>query len=186
MEWAKTWVHGGTIPIKPASTYLNDQRDSIYTPDENLIHDSDIDIPSYRKYGIHIEDCKDITITNCIFNGQLIPDVYNASYYKEDGLILSFCNKKSNKICKGLNKKACVKIINIEELKQKLDLQLGCEGEMRACEYTQDHQRNHFLKSTEDAWQDEFRIFWRIPEERNVSIDKGTAKLIKACKHNKV
>ena len=45
-EWAKTWVVGGEIPIKLASSYLSDNREGVMTPDENLIHESEVPIPN--------------------------------------------------------------------------------------------------------------------------------------------
>ena len=57
-------------------------------------------------------------------------------------------------------------------------------GIMKDCAYTDGHQRNHFLKSTKDAWQDEFRIFWNVHKSENISDDRlveilpGTAELI--------
>ena len=96
----------------------------------------------------------------------------------EDGLILSFCNHFKIETANCFQKKACVRIINIEKTRKKIDKQLGCKGIMKNCEYTDDHQRNHFLKSVEDSWQDEFRIFWRTNQEKLVRIPCGTAELI--------
>ena len=177
-EWADTWINGGSIPIKVASSYLSDSRNGIMTPDENLIHKSEVAIPSLRQHGISIEGSKNITITNCHSNGFRIPDIINASYYKEDGLILSFCNHFSKDTALRLNKKVCVKITSMKNLKRIIDKQLGCRGIMEECKYTNDHQRNHFLKFSEDAWQDEFRIFWNTTKEKLVNIPIGTAELV--------
>jgi len=49
---------------------------------------------------------------------------------------------------------------------------------MRDCEYTDSHQRNHFLKSAKDKWQDEFRVFWKGNKMRMVKIPAGTAELV--------
>ena len=121
----------------------------------------------------------DLNITYSGAGGIRYPDIVHAKYYVEDGLILSLCNRKSSDIARKLGKTACVRIESIEVLKRTLDECFGIVGEMAPCNYTSDHQRNHFLKSTEDAWQDEFRIFWPIQEEKTVQIPGGLAKRVK-------
>jgi hypothetical protein len=160
-EWTRAWIDGGEIPINLASAYLSDSRDGIMTPDENLVHESAVPIPSLRQHGFHFANVKNLTFTNNYSNGARLPDLHNANYYSEDGLILSFCNHFHVSTAERLGKRACVKIINIDRTRKKLDKQLGRKGIMKSCEYTESHQRNHFLKSTEDQWQDEYRIFWK-------------------------
>jgi hypothetical protein len=178
IEWSDAWINGGSIPISLASSYLSDDRDGIMTPDENLIHESSIPIPSLKQHGISIENTRNITIKNFTSNGVRLPDVVEANYYTEDGLILSFCNSSNEGVAKRLKKKACVKILNIEKLRQKIDKQLGCKGIMKECEYTSDHNRNHFLKYSDDSWQDEYRMFWRTTREKWVKIPPGMAELV--------
>jgi len=170
VEWANSWVYGGKIPLKLASTYLNDKRDGTLTPDENLIHKSEFPINEYQQYGILIKNSKDITITNSFYNGQKVPNVHNADYYREDGLILSFSNTYNKDIAIKLGKKSCVKINNMKRLKNIIDKQLQSVGQMRKCLYTNDHNRNHFLKSNLDLWQDEFRIFWDITKFKSIDV----------------
>ncbi|MEG4316486.1 hypothetical protein U8L64_15885 [Pseudomonas sp. FIP_A4] len=177
-QWVDTWVNGGSIPIALASSYLSDIRDGIMTPDENLIHESNIPIPSLQQHGIHIENTRNITITGFISNGIRQPDILHANYYKEDGLILSFCNSFNREIAKRMGKEACVRILNIEKLRKSIDKQIGCKGIMKDCEYTSSHNRNHFLKHESDAWQDEYRMFWRTTRERWVVLPEGTAELV--------
>jgi hypothetical protein len=177
VKWADTWINGGEIPIYLASTYLHNQREGTLTPDENLVHESPVNLKSFSPT-MHIEDGKNLNFKNCSFGGQIIPDIVNANYYTEDGLILSFCNRFSKDIAKGLGKKACVKITNLEKLKSEIDKQLGVEGVNKECEYTYDHQRNHFLKSKEDSWQEEYRIFWKYPKGTVVKILVGIAEFV--------
>ena len=177
-DWVEPWVNGGEVPIKLASSYLSDARAGIMTPDENLIHESPVPIPSLKNFGIHIEQVKNFTFTNNTYNGVKLPDIHNGSYYTEDGLILSFCHHFHEETAERLEKRACVKINDISKLRKKLDKQLGCKGLMKKCEYTKDHRRNHFLKSVEDEWQDEFRIFWRVQKEKNLRIPAGTAQVV--------
>lgn len=179
-EWATTWIKGGKIPIALASSYLSDNRSGTFTPDENLIHESPVDLTGLSPFfemdpGVNI---KGLTIQNNSWNGVLQPEVYNANYYHEDGLILSFCNSFSEKIAQRLGKQACVKIRNIKSLKRIIDEQLKVKGIADCCRYTTDHQRNHFLKSVEDAWQDEYRIFWPLTTSRMVGLPKGVAVFV--------
>lgn len=178
-EWSLVWINGGLIPIRPASTYLSNNRGGIMTPDENRIHDSQVDVTKLP--GVRFcegASVKNFTYTGNVVNGVKAPNVVNAQYYIEDGIILSFCNVGGNDIAKRLGKSACVKISNLISLKNLIDEQLGVVGVGGDCKYTNDHNRNHFLKSTEDSWQSEYRIFWPLTETRNVEILKGTATLI--------
>jgi hypothetical protein len=180
VEWSNTWINGGDIPISLASTYLNKDRDGILTPDENLIHKSPVNLKGLGS-SLHIAEganVKGLTITNSSMDGVRIPNIVKADYYVEDGLILSFCNSLSSDVAKKLKKKACVKITNIEKLRKSIDKQLGIKGIMKKCEYTNDHQRNHFLKSVEDSWQDEYRIFWKYPTNKVVKIPSGLAEFV--------
>ena len=178
-EWVNPWIHGGEVPIFPASTYLARTRYGTQTPDENLIHESPVDLKSPLLNFLEFQSVNNLTMIGCSSNDVTIPDFYNANYYMEDGLILSFCNKKSSDICSRLGKKACVKINDIDFLKGVIDSQLGVKGIAKNCGYTQDHQRNHFLKSIEDAWQDEYRIFWLLQEQRSVLLPEGIGRSIK-------
>ena len=177
-EWVDVWVNGGEIPISLASSYLSKNRDGTLTPDENLIHESPVDLKSLSP-GIHIGgNVKDITITNSFINGKRVPDIISGNYFTEDGLIFSFCNVFDKDIAHRLNKEACVRLNNLEKLRRKIDKQLGSKGVMKECEYTNDHQRNHFLKSTKDSWQQEFRIFWKYPKNKIVTIPSGHGELV--------
>ncbi|MDR9768106.1 hypothetical protein RJP56_18760 [Shewanella baltica] len=177
-DWAKSWIEGGEIPINLASSYLSDSREGIMTPDENLIHESAVPIPSLRQHGYHFENVKNLTFTGNYSNGVRLPDLKNANYYTEDGLILSFCNHFDEKTAERFGKSACVRILNIDTTRKAIDKQIGCKGIMKSCEYTVSHQRNHFLKSIEDKWQDEFRIFWKSRKTKWVKAPQGTAELV--------
>ncbi len=75
------------------------------------------------------------------------------------------------------NKKAVVEILDVEGLRNALDRQIGVECVMRHCEYTETENRNTFLKSTKDSWQDEFRLFWKDVEgPMQVLLPPGTAR----------
>jgi hypothetical protein len=178
-EWQASWVHGGVIPINLASTYLRQDRSGIYTPDENLIYRSPVDL---RALGIHVERGATIgsfSFKNCSIGGVPIPDFEDGTFRSEDGLILSFCNSASSDIAKRLGKTCCVKILDINALKDLISNQLGTQGKMGTCEYTHTHERNHFLKSAEDSWQNEFRIFWEGDKNVEVALPAGVAIPVK-------
>lgn len=174
---AHTWVKGGRIPIKPASTYKSLERKGIFTPDENLIHDSSVDLLSLKPL-LRFENVRKLTMTNNRKDGALMPDVHNASIYEEDGLILSFCHKLSDDIARRMKKKSCVKIKDINALKRCIDRAVGVRATAKNCRYTEDHQRNHFLKSKDDSWQSEFRMFWNLRSEVRVTIPPGLAEYV--------
>ncbi|QFT55396.1 hypothetical protein [Microbulbifer sp. THAF38] len=177
-EWASAWVSGGKIPLNPASAYKKMDREGIYTPDENLIYESTHDLESFGHL-IKVDGVRDLKIGKIVENGRTIAENVRASKYHEDGVILSLCNRKSKEIAKKLNKKACVKILDVDVLKKVIDDQLGKVSIAKCCEYTASYNRNHFLKSTEDEWQDEFRLFWDHQERIEVTLPKGIARRIK-------
>jgi hypothetical protein len=174
VAWSDAWINGGEIPISVASTYISDEREGIFTPDENLIHDSTTDLKSLF---VHLEQVKGFTMTGCSFNGRKI-DIVNASYYTEDGLILSFCNEFSPEIAHRMGKKCCVRIFDVDSLIRIIDKQLGRKGQLGDCNYTFSHQRNHFLKSNQDSWQKEHRLFWKGTKSQNVTLPAGMAELV--------
>ncbi|HFL2185762.1 TPA: hypothetical protein ACG3DQ_000740 [Pseudomonas putida] len=174
---AETWVNGGKVPINPASFYRSVEREGIYTPDENLIHKSEYDLTKLQQMaGIVLSNVKDFNMTGCT-GYEPLPDICNADYYEEDGLILSFSSRLSDEIAFKMKKKTCVRIISINSLKNCIDAQLGVVGQAKYCSYTSDHQRNHFLKSELDSWQAEYRLFWPLANKVEVDIPKGTAVL---------
>lgn len=177
VAWSEAWINGGEIPISVASTYLSDEREGIFTPDENLIHDSTTDLKSLSPL-VHLEQVKGFTMIGCTVGGRKIPDIVNASYYTEDGLILSFCNEFSPDIAHRMGKKCCVKIFDIDSLIRIIDKQLSRKGQSGDCNYTFNHQRNHFLKSNKDSWQKEYRLFWEGTKSQNVTLPAGMAELV--------
>lgn len=178
-EWhCEAWVNGGVIPIKLASTYLSNKRSGILTPDETLIHRSEFPVPRMKEFGMHFQNVKGITVKGCTYNGKKIPNITNAQYYNEDGLILSFCNIFSPDIARRLGKVACVEILDINKLQGIINKELGCKAFAGNCKYTKNHERNHFLKSTQDEWQQEYRLFWNITSNKEVSLPQGLARII--------
>jgi hypothetical protein len=182
LEHAKTWVGGGKIPINPASYYKRMERGGVFTPDENLIHQAEMDMMSLGP-GIRLDPdgiYKDISFTDCDFGAGPV-NIKSGNYYPENGLLLSFSTALSQKIMDGFKtKKICVRINDIEKLKKLLDRRLGLHSKSGKCSYTTGHERNHFLKSHHDSWQQEYRLFWTCePEVRWVRLPASMAEVVK-------
>ena len=179
-QWVTPWVHGGEIPINLASSYRSAVRSGTKTPDENLTNDTNIDIQELRPLINVGKDggFRNATIQDCAVTGRRLPEVHDGNYFHEDGLILSFSLRKSRKLAMRMDKEACVKIQNVDYLKQCIDEQLKLKGIMQKCEYTDGPNRNHFLKSHADSWQKEFRIFWLGSSGKPVILPSGIAELV--------
>jgi hypothetical protein len=177
-EWAATWIQGGKIPIHPSSTYRSQERRGKFTPDENLIRQYSHDIRGLEPY-ISIQGAhKNIRIGKLTINGRELASNFLSSRYEEDGAVLCFSNTFSAEVGRRLGKTAAIRIMDMIALKSIIDSQVGTIGEMGPCEYTTSEQRNHFLKSIEDSWQDEFRIFWPIQQRVDAIIPPGLAEYI--------
>jgi hypothetical protein len=176
---ADAWIRGGRIPISLASTYKSEVRDGILTPDENLIYDSPLDFKEEYSPYIKIDGSViGLTIMNLQINGVKFPGVVNVSRYVEDGIILSFCKKFDVEIGRRFKGKVvCVRIFDIHNLFKVIDSQLSVSGRLRDCVYTDTHQRNHFLKSRDDSWQEETRMFWGVTENALVELPPGLAEI---------
>lgn len=180
VEWTDAWVNGGVVPISLASKYKRLDRDGIYTPDENLIHDSAIDLLTLSPFISFGENpsVRNLTFTGNTCNGMPLPNVRNASLYSEDGLIQSFCNVFDLHVADRFEKNACVRIFDIDRLRKLLDKRLGRKSQYGDCRYTRDHQRGHFLKSEKDSWQSEYRFFWPERDEASVTLPAGIAEVV--------
>ncbi|MCE6977280.1 hypothetical protein EI534_07670 [Pseudomonas frederiksbergensis] len=176
---ADTWVGGGSIPIKPASTYRTVERSGVFTPDENLIHKSEVDLRSLEPHFCFGPGIQGVSIIGFNAGGVLIPDIHEADLYEEDGGILSFSWRLTASLARKMKKTACVKILDMPALKAAIDGQLGVASRSGYCEYTEGHERNHYLKSELDRWQAEYRLFWPITEQVEVVLPPGLAEHIR-------
>jgi len=176
--WVNAWIEGGPVPFKVASEYLRDDRDAIYTPDENLIDSSTHDVKTFFPY-ISVDENADMKDCTFSINHEGIQLVSGAVINRvhEDGLVVCMSNSASRDVCRRFKKVACVKIKNVKRLRRVIDKHLGVTGEMGKCRYTKTHHRDHFLKYYEDSWQDEFRMFWKNMPATEVMLPKGMATL---------
>lgn len=174
-SWSDAWLYGGKVPLYQSSKYLSEERHATFTPDENLIDKSTHDIEEFQGFINISGDCTLFIDEHTTFDEKSYAGGVHIDRRYEDGLVLCMANRRSNYIAKKLGKMACVKIIDLEKLKSVLDQQIGMIGEMGYCTYVANHERGHFLKSSKDAWQDEFRIFWPGAKSQEVIIPPGTA-----------
>ncbi|WP_131798626.1 hypothetical protein [Achromobacter insolitus] len=178
LSYSEAWIRGGRVPIRLASSYKSDLRQGIMTPDENLIYDSPVPFEALHP-AIVVEGDARVTFTNNTYNGRRLPDIKNASRYREDGLILSFSKTASPDVMRRLDKVCCIEVTKPGLLWRRINSQIGRIGRVGACRYTTDHQRDHFLKSVEDQWQDEYRFFWPKTDQPEVWVKiPPVAKLV--------
>jgi hypothetical protein len=174
----KAWVEGGVVPLNLASAYRSHERSGTRTPDENVVHDSPVDLRRLNPRFKVGPDVRDLSTKNVYVDGW-VPDLEHVSYYEEDGIVLCLCLVPHPFIAWRLGRKAaCVRILDVARLRDALDRQLECRSQIGPCEYTRSrHQRHHFLKGEEDAWQREFRLFWKTDGPREVRISPRIAEL---------
>jgi hypothetical protein len=185
LEHVNTWINGGSVPINPASMYRSTERVGTKTPDEvmqkSVAGGSLLDLLPEVSLGGE-GAMEDIVFTNCTFNERHIPGPLTYSQHPEDALILCMSKSGDKEIMQRLDKVACVLIPDVEKLRAVLDKQIGYESEHADVQYTEEPgNRNHFLKGTEDSWQQEYRFVWRGEgigkEQRWVTIPAGLARL---------
>lgn len=178
-EFKDTWLNGGIIPLKLASTYLSEERSEIYTPDE-LLQQSLRNVPAHvieQIFGKSVNNAKlEIHGGSISLNGLTFNNVH-LKRHLEDSLILCLSTKLDKQIADRLGKKACVEIINLDKLNREISSQIGVTGIANKCDYTIFDDRNHFLKSVLDSWQEEFRIVWKgVEKSVEVKIPKGVTR----------
>jgi len=171
-----TWSDGGVVPLRPASSYWSWERQGPMTPDECSVRDcpTDRDVAWRALGGAFVgatPDNIDVDVTLIGHGATWLRDIY------EDGLILCLANtfdieKHANRFPKDV----CVKIVDVVALKGVLDRELGMQSTMGECKYTTGQNRSPFLKSVENEWQDEFRLYWPgIRETKSVTLPAGLA-----------
>jgi hypothetical protein len=184
-DYALAWINGGVVRIAPAATYLSQERDGIMTPDERLIYESPIpfeEVESFGAFELPRGQITGATFTDNVVIDRIdgidvvrkIPDLHQVKHYYEDVGVICLCNDDDPAVIKRMKKSWSVDIPDVEKVLSIISEQLGIAGEMGDCEYTRDHQRTHYLKSTADQWQDEFRLVFKgLKETRFVEVPPG-------------
>lgn len=173
---ADAWINGGKIPIFPAGTYLSNERGGIYTPDENRLLRSNRDI-SLLPPGFGPLNAGYTFAASNTYNGARLPDIFVSAGFQE-ALVLCMSNDVDADAAGRMGKAACVRILNVERLKAILDEQAGSVSRMGRCTYTDEQRQiDHFVKSLDDKWQDEFRFAWPgLDKEVWVELPPGVAE----------
>jgi hypothetical protein len=176
-EWVTTWTVGGEVPLQVASAYRGSERQGTSTPDEVIHRElhgmAERDFEKLVKVGPNATAF--ITIGQAVIDGRVRGQDVSFVQKQIDGLILCLSNSYSREILTRLQKTACVEIPDWQRLLASINDQLGVTGFGNKVEYTISSDRNHFLKSVEDAWQDEFRLFWPLTAAATVKIDANMA-----------
>jgi len=174
-EWADAWISGGVVPFFTASRYISVERSGTTTPDENLIDNSTFDVHTPYN-GLLIEGAaRGLRFENCIIEGRRLHGTVDRYY--EDGLVICTSTKRSKFIARKLGKKACVRILDIKKLIRIVEDATKVSCKAGVCEYTKLHFRNHFMKSTHDEWQMEFRLFWHNVRDIEILLPPRIATL---------
>ena len=179
-EFASTWINGGQVPIFPASAYRNVDRRGTGTPDEviNQKFSSkaikrafEINAFGFDRNFLGAVQMHNVTIQG--FPNQLNPlHIYGAfARFEQDALVDCYACELSEILMKRLEtKNTCIEISNIDALLDEFDRQIGIESKRGKVIYTNGLERDHFLKGEEDAWQNEFRAIWTVPDAAKLEI----------------
>lgn len=186
--WTEVWEHGGRVPLNPASAYLASERRGTKTPDEGRIRTIE-GMPDWVVEGpnrfFNIQgDAAGISVSNMGFEhyrGEPARVEHGrAETVASDGIILCLSTQLSQAIGTRLGKKACVEIMSLDHLVKVLNQRIGIECLRDKVCYTDGFARNHFLKSREDEWQHEYRLFWPVTFviSRDVELPSGIGKRV--------
>lgn len=178
IDFKKPWIEGGDVPLALASRYVSSEREGVMTPDENHVFDSPLGIkglPPAMSFGPKFQ-ARNFQIKGFRLNGRVLPDMVINQYY-EDGAVLCLSNSCSEETARRFGKQICLRINDVNVLKGEVDRQMGVASKMSACNYTDGPERNTFLKSSADSWQDEFRLFWLNCEAKWVNLPPGMAEI---------
>jgi hypothetical protein len=188
---ARTWIEGGIVPLSLASKYRSEERAGTMTPDENgvlRIRRAD-EIAAFRTHNDQVE-ARNIRWLTRRDDGTVVEMAMDIGYV--DGLVVCLSNGRNDEIWAAVGKKACVAIADAFQLYMTIDRLLDdqdlftdpppcvaiARGRHARCEYTDTAQREVFLKSALDAWQDEYRLFWHTDRAAQVLLPGGLAELV--------
>lgn len=180
-EYAGSWCDGGSVPVSVASKYRSIERVGTSTPDEVRQHRRE-GFPSDTLPYLYIPPntpMRDNTWTNIQLGNRVYPNP-KIDQYEEDAYILCMATAVSRSLMKRLGKMCCVRIISISSLKRSLDEQIGSIGYKGGMRYTSSTNRGHYLKSSADSWQQEYRFAWptAFKDDLWVEIPPGTAQRV--------
>lgn len=177
-DHVSNWVNGGgCVPIKLASDFKGQELQGNKTPDETVIHESPVDLNALRAAGIELSGShKHVWFANNVGPNGPIENftIDSMKFHEEDGRVMCFSRTNSRKIADFFGREFCVRIDNIPLLKEIMDEAVGAVSVAGKCQYTDDFQRNVFLKANDQAFMDEFRIYWpNVVEEKSFTMPTG-------------
>ncbi len=189
-SFADTWVNGGSIPLSPAAEYRSDRRQGVMTPDEVRQFDENLNDPEAFKVikdhainttGVRAGQFDNLQIQ--LADGTIRNISGTVDDYEEDAYLFCAAYELSSDLMERLENKVCVvEIEDPAQLKTVLDGLMSQVSFGGRVDYTDGPKRGHFLKSTEDDWQAEYRLAW-IKKGSDliwVNIPAGLAKRVTA------
>lgn len=159
------WTKGGDVPISLASSYLSETRDATRTPDElwqlKVEGLEPTSRPFFSKMFQFGPGEKNFVIQECVVGDgdAMYPIDGWVQSHPEDSLILCLSRARSRELAERLKKVACIKITDLDRLRLILEEQTSRGWSAGVMKYTVGPDRSHLLKSLEDSWQHEFRLF---------------------------
>jgi hypothetical protein len=187
VEWVQPWVAGGPVPLNVASAYLSRHRAGTMTPDETRVVQTTGRIPNevlnadFAPFGFdNSSEMSNVMFRDVRVTGFGYPavDVFGTySKRTEDGAILCF-SRSPNYLWVEAGKKACVVIKHPSLLLEHLNATLGTKGTAGVVRYSDSVDRGHFLKHKSDAWQNEYRMFWKGVSARTVDLPAGVGECV--------
>lgn len=184
--YAETWINGGDVPINPAALYLDTVRDGTRTPDEVMQRSITGGSMNFLTESGFLRIAPGATVTGLVLEnntiyGMRMPGRIEIDQHPEHSLILCMSNVYDVAIMERLGHKAAVRIPSVAALKACLDPQVGADSMCGRVDYTTElGNRGHFLKSTDDRWQNEYRLVWVSDglgaEAKWVTLEAGLAE----------
>ncbi|WP_341207296.1 hypothetical protein [uncultured Sphingomonas sp.] len=151
------------MPIFPARKYLSQDRAGIYTPDELRQRSTSLTDPR-AAYGLDSFGfgAGNMTFVNCTMQtgDGAFPLHGTVAQRFEDAYVLCFATERSARLMKRLGKRVCLEIVEPDKLADIIDTQIQQKALSGLVGYTNLPDRNHFLKSSLDRWQFEYRLVW--------------------------
>lgn len=163
-----SWLRGGKIPLKQARHFRELEQTSGRADSEDAMRRRIRGVTLKELDGLVVIDpgaeCN-IIGTNLVLENESTTRGFHALEVQirfPPMLMLCLSTRLSQETARSISPtcRYCVRIMDLEALRARLDHQLKATSEVRAIEYTSGDDRGPFLKSAHLAQQYEFRLAW--------------------------